>query len=326
MKLATLRDGSRDGELVVVSRDLRSMLRAGAVAHTLQGALDRWSDAAPRLASLYDALNKGKAPGIEPFDPRQAMSPLPRAYQWCDGSVFVAHMERMSKWRNLPVPEDFTKSPYMYQGASDGFLGPMEDVPAVSEEWGIDYEAEVAVVTDAVSYGCNAREGGQHIALVMLCNDVSLRNLIPPELAKGFGFVQSKPASSFSPVAVTPDELRGAWQDFRLHLPLRSYVNGTLFGDPDAGAMVFGFHELMAHVAKTRSLTPGSIIGSGTVASRDDSRGTSCVIERRVKEILAHGEPRTAFLKFGDRVRIEMLDASGASVFGAIDQKITRVA
>ncbi len=322
MKLGTLRTASPDGELIVVSRDFTRMARATDIAPTLQAALDRWTDTAPRLAQRYDALNRGQTG--ESFDPRRAHSPLPRAYQWCDGSVYEAHSLRMARWRNTTPDPRYYEEPWMYQGASDGFLGPFDDIPAASEDWGIDYEGEIAVVTTTVPYGASSAQAGACIVLVMLCNDVSLRNLIGPELAKGFGFVQSKPASAFAPVAVTLDELGGAWRDNRLHLPLRSHVNGTLFGDPDAGAMVHGFDRLIAHAAKTRALSAGSIIGGGTVASLDEARGTSCLTERRVIEMLNTGKMSTPYLHYGDRVRLEVLDESGQSVFGAIEQKVVR--
>jgi fumarylacetoacetate (FAA) hydrolase len=324
MKLATLRSGAIDGELVVVSSDLAQMVRARDIAPTLQAALDDWGYIHPLLEERYKSLVAGRVPKAEPFDPTQAHSPLPRAYQWCDGSTYAAHTERMSRWRNMEPSELYALEPFMYQGASDGFLAPTDDIPAASEEWGIDYEAEVAIITDSVPYGTSVEEAGRHIALVMLCNDVSLRNLIPHELSKGFGFVQSKPASAFSPVAVTPDELGDAWRDWRVHLPLRSWVNGTLFGEPDAGEMLHGFDRLIGHMARTRSLTAGTIVGGGTVANRDSSRGTSCIIERRVLEQLTHGQPQTQLLHYGDRVRIEMFDAAGKSIFGAIDQKVAQ--
>ncbi len=325
MKLATLRSTSADGELVVVSPDLSQMIRVRDIAPTLQTALDNWDRLRPLLEERYKALASGQAAGAEAFNQTSAHSPLPRAYQWCDGSTYIAHAERMSRWRNMEPPELYGVEPFMYQGASDGFLAPTDDIPAASEEWGIDYEAEVAIITDFVPYGSPAGKAGRHILLVMLCNDVSLRNLIPHELSKGFGFVQSKPASAFSPVTVTPDELGDAWRDWRLHRPLRSGVNGTLFGEPDAGEMLHGFNQLIAHVARTRSLSAGTIIGGGTVANRNPSRGTSCIIERRVLEQLAHGAPKTPLLRYGDRVRIEMLDDEGRSVFGAIDQKVAKV-
>jgi fumarylacetoacetate (FAA) hydrolase len=325
MKLATLRGCGLDGELVVVSRDLTRMARVGDIAPTLQAALDDWGQVKPLLAIRYHALIEGKESRAEHFDPMRAHSPLPRAYQWCDGSVFPAHNERMAKWINKPIDPRYYEEPWMYQGASDAFLTPTDPIPGVSEDWGIDYEAEVAVVTDAVPYGVTEQAAGAHIALVMLANDVSLRNLIPAELSKGFGFVQSKPASAFSPVAVTPDELGSAWRDWRLHLRLRSFVNGVLFGDPDAGEMIHGFDKLISYVAKTRSLAPGSIIGSGTVANSDPARGTSCIAERRVVETLEHGSPKTPFLRFGDHIKLEMLDRNGESIFGAIEQEVVRV-
>ena len=326
MKLATLRNGRPDGRLVLVSRDLDSMCPADDIAPTLQAALDDVGVTWPALLDRSDKLNARRVSTVEPFDTSRALSPLPRAYQWCDGSVYPAHMERMCRWRDMPLQEDFTVEPYMYQGASDGFLAPTEDIPAVSEDWGIDYEAEIAIVTHEVPYGVPTASAPAHIALVLLCNDVSLRNLIPSELAKGFGFVQSKPASSFSPVAVTPDELGDAWRNCRLHRPLLSDVNGERFGDPDAGAMAHGFDRLISHAAKTRRLAAGTLIGSGTVASSDPARGTSCIIERRILEILRNGTARTPFLRFGDRVRIEMLDGAGRTIFGAIDQKVVRAA
>ena len=324
MKLASLRSAKVDGELVVVSRDLSRMFRATAIASTLQAALDDWSKTKPHLAALYRDINSTEAG--EFFDPAFAYSPLPRAYQWCDGSVYEAHMQRMSKWINKPLDPRYYQEPWMYQGASDHFLAPTEDIPASSEEWGIDYEGEIAVVTTAVPYGATPEIAGTCIALVMLCNDVSLRNLIPPELSKGFGFVQSKPASAFAPVAVTLDELNSAWHDSRLHLPVRSFVNGTLFGDPNAGEMLHGFDRLVAHVARTRELSAGSIIGSGTVANKDTTRGTSCITERRVLELFETGEMKTPYLRYGDRVRLEVLGDDGRSVFGAIDQKVVPAA
>jgi fumarylacetoacetate (FAA) hydrolase len=321
VKLATLRTGHPDGELVVVSRDLKRMARAADIAPTLQAALDTWDAARPRLAQRYLSLNNG-AQG-EAFDPALAHSPLPRAYQWCDGSVYEAHMLRMAKWINKPVDKRYYDEPWMYQGASDSFLAPTEDIPAGSEDWGIDYEGEIAVVTTQVPYGASPARAGASIALIMLCNDVSLRNLIGPELAKGFGFVQSKPASAFAPVAVTPDEVGNGWRDFRLHRRLRSFVNGVQFGEPDASEMIHGFDRLIAHAAVTRALSAGTIVGGGTVANNDASRGTSCLTERRVIEMLkSGGEPKTPYLRYGDRVRLEILDDDASSIFGAIDQKV----
>jgi fumarylacetoacetate (FAA) hydrolase len=324
MKLASLRSSRPDGELVVVSRDLTRMARVGDVAPTLQAALDDWGALAPRLEARFQLLEGGREENAEPFDATRAHSPLPRAYQWVDGSVYRGHNERMAKWSNKALDPRWYQEPWMYQGASDGFLAPTDDIPAASEDWGIDYEGEIAIVTDFVPYGTPAADAGRRIVLVMVANDVSMRNLIGPELSKGFGFVQSKPASAFSPVAVTPDELGAAWREWRLHRPLVSSVNGERFGDPDAGEMQHGFDRLIAHVAKTRALAAGSIIGSGTVASLDEKRGTSCLAERRVIETLAHGSPKTPFLRFGDRVRIEMFDEGGRSLFGAIDQKVAK--
>lgn len=323
MKLATLRSSRPDGELVLVSRDLSRMARAADIAPSLQAALDNWAELRPRLEARFEALQSGREKS-EPFDQRRAHSPLPRAYQWCDGSVYPGHNQRMAKWSNKALDPRWYQEPWMYQGMSDGFLAPTDDIPAQSEDWGIDYEGEIAVVTGAVPYAATAEEAGRAILLVMIANDVSLRNLIGPELSKGFGFVQSKPASAFSPVAATLDEVARWWRDCRLHRPLVSHVNGEKHGDPDAGEMAHGFDRLIAHIAKTRTLGPGSIIGSGTVSSLDEARGTSCLAERRVIESLAKGQPSTPWLRFGDRVRIEMFDESGSSIFGAIDQKVVK--
>jgi fumarylacetoacetate (FAA) hydrolase len=323
MKLATLRTRKPDGELVVVSRDLKRMARASDIAPNLQAALDDWEELRGRLEDRFEALEAGRGPS-EPFDQKAAHSPLPRAYQWCDGSVYAGHNERMAKWTGKPVDPRWHREPWMYQGMSDGFLAPTDDIPAGSEDWGIDYEGEIAVVTGALPYAASAETASRAIRLVMLANDVSLRLLIGPELSKGFGFVQSKPASAFSPVAATPDELGPAWRQCRLHRPLVSHVNGEKHGNPDAGEMAHGFDRLIAHIAKTRTLAPGSIVGSGTVSSQDEARGTSCLAERRVIEELAGGAAKTPWLKFGDRVRIEMFDEQGASIFGAIDQRVAK--
>jgi len=334
VKLATLKAGGRDGTLVVVSRDLARCRAVPDIAGTLQRALDDWTEAAPRLEAVYRALNAGEAYG-QPFDEGACAAPLPRAYQWCDGSAYVNHVELVRRARGAEMPESFWTDPLMYQGGSDSFLGPRDPIPADSEAWGVDFEAEVAVVTGDVPMGVPAERAGQHIRLFMLVNDVSLRNLIPAELAKGFGFFQSKPSSAFSPVAVTPDELGDAWDGERLHRPLRSTLNGALFGTPDAGVdMTFGFPRLIAHAAKTRPLAAGSIVGSGTVSNKLDGgpgkpvgqggAGYSCIAEIRMIETIQAGKPGTPFLRFGDRIRIEMLDAAGNSVFGAIEQEVVR--
>ncbi len=319
MKLASLRNGSRDGELVVVSRDLLRMARAGDIAPTLQAALEEWPSTAPRLLERFDALQRGTIGG-EAFSEAAALSPLPRAYQWLDGGAYAAHKERMRPGGD--IPEWFARETSMYQGCSDGFLAPTENIAHADAAWGVDYEAEIAVITDSVPYGVTEAAAGDHIALVMLVNDVSLRNLTRNELDKGFGFVHSKPLSSFSPVAVTPDELGSAWKGYRLHGRVRSSVNGALRGDPDAGEASFGFEHLISYCAKTRRLGPGTIVGGGTVANFDRARGTSCIAEQRAIERSEFGEPRTPFLAFGDRVRIEMLDEHGKSIFGAIDQQV----
>jgi fumarylacetoacetate (FAA) hydrolase len=342
MKLATLRNATRDGELAVVSRDLKRAIVVGGGAPTLQAALDDWQHVAPKLAELSAALDAGSTGGAAarhaiPFDANLARSPLPRAYQWVDGSAYVNHVELVRKARGAAMPPEFWTDPLMYQGGSDSFLGPTEDIVFPDESWGIDFEAEVAVVTDDVPAGIMAAAAAGHVRLLLLVNDVSLRNLIPAELAKGFGFLQSKPSSSFAPVAVTPDELGAAWHDGRLHLPLLTHLNGVLFGRPDAGVdMTFGFPQLIAHAARTRRLAAGTIVGSGTVSNKENGgpgrpvaaggAGYSCIAEQRTVETILTGKPSTSFLRFGDRVRIEMLDAAGGSIFGAIDQALRRAA
>jgi fumarylacetoacetate (FAA) hydrolase len=333
MKLATIKAGGRDGTLVVVSRDLVTCQAVPQVAPTLQAALDNWDRCAPQLRLVYEQLNAGNAPAAQSFLEEECHSPLPRAYQWADGSAYINHVELVRKARNAEVPASFYTDPLMYQGGSDSFVGPCDPICVMSEEWGVDLEAEVAVVTGDVPMGASAGQAAQAIRLVMLVNDVSLRNLIPNELAKGFGFFQSKPASAFSPVAVTPDELGGAWHDSKLHLPLLVTLNDKPFGRPNAGEdMTFSFADLVAHAAKTRELEAGSIIGSGTVSNKQgglhgssiDNGGVGycCLAEVRMYETIEQGEPQTPFLRFGDTVRIEMLDAEGSSIFGAIDQEV----
>jgi fumarylacetoacetate (FAA) hydrolase len=323
MKLATLKDGSRDGQLVVVSRDLALAHHAAGIAPRLQAVLDDWAFLAPQLDELYQTLNEGRARHAFPFDPAMAMAPLPRAYQWADGSAYVNHVELVRKARGAEMPESFWKEPLMYQGASDEMLGPRDPIVCPSEDFGIDFEAEVAVITDDVPMGTKAPGAGDHIRLLMLVNDVSLRNLIPAELAKGFGFFQSKPATGCSPVAVTPDELGDAWRDGKLHLPLVVHWNGARVGEPNAGDdMTFGFPQLIAHVARTRNARAGSIVGSGTVSNLDRSRGYCCIAEKRSLEMIESGAATTPFMKYGDTVRIEMFDAHGRSVFGAIEQRV----
>jgi fumarylacetoacetate (FAA) hydrolase len=333
MKLATLKAGGRDGTLVVVSRDLVTCQAVPGIARTLQGALDDWDRAAPRLQQVYQQLNAGTAPEAESFLECECASPLPRAFQWADGSAYINHVELVRKARGAQVPPSFYQDPLMYQGGSDAFVGPCDPIAVLSEDWGVDLEAEVAVVTGDVPMGASAEQAAAGIRLVMLVNDVSLRNLIPKELEKGFGFFQSKPASAFSPVAVTPDELGEAWRDAKLHLPLLVTLNDQPFGRPNAGEdMTFSFAQLVAHAAKTRELAAGSIIGSGTVSNKQGSLhgssiegggvGYCCLAELRMYETIEQGAPQTSFLRFGDTVRIEMLDAAGASIFGAIDQEV----
>jgi fumarylacetoacetate (FAA) hydrolase len=335
MKLGTLRDGSRDGRLVVVSRDLAYYADATTVAPTLQRALDDWDRSAARLAALAHALEMGAALR-ERFHEREALSPLPRAYQWADGSAYVNHVELVRKARGAEMPQSFWTDPLMYQGGSDSFLAPREPIRAASEEQGVDLEGEVAVIVGDVAMGASRETCAAAIRLIMLANDVSLRNLIPAELAKGFGFFQSKPSSSFSPVAVTPDELGEAWNGGKVNLPILIALNGQPFGKPNAAAdMTFDFPTLIAHAAKTRPLSAGAIIGSGTVSNKDPNGGPgrpiaegglgySCLAELRMVETIATGAPRTPFLKFGDVVRIEMKDAAGHSIFGAIEQALER--
>ncbi|MDC8756019.1 fumarylacetoacetate hydrolase family protein [Janthinobacterium fluminis] len=333
MKLATLKNASRDGALVVVSRDLTQYVSAAAVAPNLQAALDDWDALAPRLEQLYAALNAGTAAHAQAFDERLCHSPLPRAYQWADGSAYINHVELVRKARNAEVPASFYTDPLMYQGGSDSFIGPRDPIYAQSEEWGIDLEAEVAVITADVAMGASPADAAKAIRLVLLVNDVSLRNLIPAELLKGFGFFQSKAASAFSPVAVTPDELGSHWAGNKLHLPLMVQLSGRPFGKPNAGEdMTFDFAQLVAHAAKTRELAAGSIIGSGTVSNKQGNLhgssienggvGYGCLAEVRMYETIEGGAPTTGFLKYGDSVRIEMFDAAGASIFGAIEQTV----
>jgi fumarylacetoacetate (FAA) hydrolase len=324
VKLASLKQG-RDGKLIVVSRDLSRAIAADGIAPTLQMALDTWERSAPRLERLYREVNDGSPIGSFSFRAGDCASPLPRAYQWADGSAYVTHVELVRKARGAKMPETFWTDPLMYQGGSDSFIGPEDDILAADEAWGIDMEGEVAAITGDVPMGSSPTQARAHVRLLMLVNDVSLRNLIPGELEKGFGFFQSKPATAFSPVAVTPDELGGHWKDGKVHLPLLVDLNGQRFGAPNAGVdMTFSFHDLIAHVAKTRELEAGSIIGSGTVSNSDRSCGSACVAERRMLETIEKGKPETPFLRFGDRVRIEMKLPDGQSIFGAIDQKVAR--
>ena len=323
MKLASLKKGGRDGTLIVVNRDLTEFVIVTEVADTLHQAMDDWPNTAPRLNAVSEMLNLGEYEDAQALDYTALASPLPRAYEFVDGSAYLPHVERVRRARGAEVPESFYRDPLMYQGTSAGFLGPRDPVPVVSEEYGIDFEAEVVVVTDDVPMATSAEQAADHIQLVGLINDVSLRNLIPPELAKGFGFLHSKPRSALSPVLVTPDELGDAWRETVLHLPLRSWLNGERFGEPEAGVdMQFNFAQLVAHAARTRPLTAGSIVGSGTIANEDESLGASCLAERRMLEIIANGKPQTPFMSFGDSIRIEMLDSQGASIFGAIEQVI----
>ncbi len=323
MKLASLRHG-RDGQLILVSKDLKRAAEAKDFC-TLQSALDQWSEAEAKLQRQWKDLESSGWKAAFDFDVSKVHSPLPRAYQWVDGSAYLNHVELVRKARGATMPPEFLTDPLMYQGCSDSFLAPTDPIPLASDEWGIDLEAEVAVITDDVPMGVSASDALQHIKLVLLVNDVSLRSLIPAELAKGFGFFQSKPASSFTPVAVTPDELGSAWKQGKLHLPLRSKINGKWFGEPNAGVdMQFDFGQLLSHAAKTRNLCAGTILGSGTISNRDRSVGFSCIQEVRMIETIDQGKPQTPFLKFGDRVRIEMLDDNGNSIFGAIDQRVEK--
>jgi len=323
MKLATYRDGSRDGQLVVVSRDLALAHYASGVATRLQQVLDDWSFLSPQLEQISQTLNHGKARHAFAFEPEKCMAPLPRAYQWADGSAFINHVELVRKARGAEVPESFYTDPLMYQGGSDDFIGARADIVAVSTEHGIDFEAEVAVITGDIAMGTSPEAAIDGIRLLMLANDVSLRNLIPAELAKGFGFVQSKPATAFSPVAVTPDELLHAWHGGRVHLNLESVWNGKRVGLCSAGdEMTFHFGQLIAHICKTRNVRAGSVIGSGTVSNKDWSRGYSCIAEKRAVETIESGAPKTEFMQFGDTVRIEMKGLDGMSVFGAIEQRV----
>lgn len=323
MKLATLKSQSRDGELLVVKRDLTYAVKATDIAPNLQYALDHWSQCEAKLQHLYQQLNDDLLNERFEFEASAVAAPLPRAYQWADGSAYVNHVELVRKARGATMPENFWHDPLMYQGGSDNFIGPCDDIKVLDPAWGIDFEAEVAVITGDVSMGTAAADAASSIRLLMLVNDVSLRNLIPNELSKGFGFFHSKPASSFSPVAVTVDELAGAWQDCKVQLPLQSYLNDELFGQPHAGTdMTFNFAELIAHAAKTRDLAAGTIIGSGTVSNQDRSLGSSCIAERRMLEKIETGTAETSFMQYQDTIKIQMLDENNQSIFGAIEQTV----
>ena len=322
MKLGSLKSATRDGQLIVVNRGLSRYLSAEKIAPSLQYAIENWQHCEPLLQALYETLNHHSVEG-RVLEQEQLCAPLPRAYQWLDGSAYLSHVERVRKARGAEMPDSFLFDPLMYQGGSDHFLGPRDIICMASEEDGIDFEAEVAIICDDVPMGTNGHSASEHIKLLMLVNDVSLRQLIPGELAKGFGFLHGKPPTAFSPVAITPDELGAAWRDDRVHLPLISTYNGQLFGQPNAGVdMQFSFAELLAHGAKTRALRAGSIIGSGTVSNQNAAVGFSCLVEKRVHEILESGQTRTEFMQFGDYIRIEMRDEFGDSIFGAIEQEV----
>jgi len=323
MKIASLKDG-RDGKLVLVTNDLKRMASAEGIAPTMQAALDDWAEIAPKLRNRWEALEGDSVAG-GPFDPSKCAAPLPRCYHWADGSVYLNHMELVRKSRGATMPDSFLTDPLMYQGGSDILLGPCDDIPVIDEDWGVDLEAEVAVITDDVTMGISAEEAPNHIVLVLLANDVSLRNLIPGELGKSFGFYQSKPPTAFSPVAVTPSDLGEYWDGRKLMGRVTATTNGKVLGDPDAGVdMYFDFGQLIAHAAKTRPLGAGTIIGSGTISNRDPAHGSTCIAEVRTIETIEQGEPKMPYLKFGDTVRIEMMDNDGNSIFGAIDQKVVQ--
>jgi len=325
MKLASLKEGGRDGTLIVVDRELKRAVRATNVVPTLQKVLDNWATMSPKLAALAEELRDDKAPGSFELDTTALAAPVPRAYQWADGSAYVVHVELVRKARGVEMPPSFWTDPLMYQGGSDSFIGPNDEIELADEAWGIDFEGEIGVITDDVPMGISAQAARRHIKLVTILNDVSLRNVIVSELAKGFGFFHGKPATAFAPVAVTPDELGNAWDGAKLNLPLVSTLNGKEFGHPNAGTdLTFDFGQLIAHAATTRHLEAGTVVGSGTVANRDASVGCSCIAERRVRETIDSGKPTTPFMKFGDHIRIEMLDRHGQSIFGAIDQKVVK--
>ena len=324
MKLATLKHTSRDGRLVVVSRDMTRALDASAVAPTLQQAIENWSVVEPRLQALARQLEEGDDSQTIAFDPAQAMAPLPRAYQWCDGSAFLSHGALMQKAFNLEPIEGADRMPLMYQGAGDDFIGPRDDIELPSESQGIDFEGEFVVLVDDVPMGCSAENALGHIKLILQINDVSLRALAPREMRTGFGFLQAKPSSSFAPLAITPDELGEAWSDGCVHLPLQVEWNGERFGQPHGGQMNFHFGELIAHAALTRRLRAGTLIGSGTVSNAERSAGSACIAERRAIEMIEQGAARTGFMRFGDRVRMDVIGSDGRSLFGAIDQRVVK--
>lgn len=322
MKLGSLKKG-RDGELIVVSRDLKQAVKASDIAPTLQAALEDWASVEPKLRQRAEALEAGKAEGSFAFSQDEAAAALPRNFQFLDGSAYLPHVERVRKARGAELPPQLLDDPLMYQAVCDGYDSPRDPIRVASEEYGIDFESEVGVVTDDVPMGVSEEEAGRHIKLILILNDVSLRKLIPSELAKGFGFVHGKPRSSLSPVAVTPDELGDAWQGYKVQLPLITHYQGELFGHPNCGVdMQFSFARLVAHAAKTRPLSAGTLVGSGTIANRDESLGSSCLAEKNVLEVIKEGEAKTGFMKFGDNVKIEMLDANKQSIFGSIEQTV----
>jgi fumarylacetoacetate (FAA) hydrolase len=326
MKLATRKNDTRDGQLLVVSRDNRKAVVASAVAPTLQSAMDDWSEKGPQLLAIYDALNAGERDDAFDVDTAELHSPLPRAYAWIDGSAYINHIVLVRKARGAEPPATLRTDPLVYQGGSDTFLGPCDDIPLADTAWGCDFESEIALILDDTPQGVKAEDVHKYVRFVMLCNDVSLRSLIPGELAKSFGFFNSKPSSAFSPFAITPDELGDAWQEGRLHLPLLTHYNGEKYGDPDAGPeMHFSFYEIIAHVAKTRSLSAGTIVGSGTISNEDRSRGSSCLAEKRMIEKIDTGEFKTPFMNYGDTVSIEMFSADGDSLFGRIEQTVVKL-
>lgn len=325
MKLASLKNNTRDGKLVVVNKDLTRAVFVDHIATTMQQALDNWAVNSPKLENVYKQLQEGNIEGAFDFNVQDVMAPIPRAYHWADGSAYVTHVELVRKARNAELPETFWTDPLMYMGASDAFIGATDDIEVESEEWGIDFESEVAVITDDVPAGISPENAKKRIQLIALVNDVSLRNLIPAELAKQFGFYQSKPWTAFSPVAVTPDELDDAWDGGKLHLPLISKLNDKIIGTPNAGVdMTFDFGQLIAHAAKSRSLMAGTIIGSGTVANQGSVNGSSCLAEVRCLEIINEGKPITPFMKYGDKIEIEMNDKNGKSIFGKISQVVKK--